>query len=149
MSTLTAPNTSLYWNVFRNSLSGMGGTTIPTLDSDDAIFGLQADPRYVTYLEQYLATDPSIPESEKQHLLENARASHDAATSIIGGSPDAEMLAGIQSIYAAIETGDTATLGALAVNPSFEPAGPGVDATETGALPPTEEIHRLRQGGRK
>jgi LysM repeat protein len=120
VTTLSQSQLDLYWNVFRNI--GNGVTDGYNFDRETLTY-VQADPRYLEYLNQYLS-GTSLSEEDKARISLVAETVHTQARATLNSSAYSYSTA-IQGLandlYWAVEHEDRDTLGAMANPPAAEP----------------------------
>ncbi len=131
MTGLTATQRELYWNVFRNlqkDIEPQSGFDI----SREQLTYIQADSRYLTYLNDYLDATPGIADADKTRIRAEAQDAHAKSNATLNDPTYSfsTAIAGMTNdFYFAIENEDRATLGALAQSP-----------LQVAALPPQESL---------
>lgn len=118
--TLSTSQLELYWNVFRNIQAGV--TDGYNFDRETLTY-VQADPRYLQYLDQYLATT-SLSDADKARIRIEAETNSTRARATINSDAYSYSTAihGLANdLYWAVEHDDRDVLGTIADPPAGAP----------------------------
>jgi nucleoid-associated protein YgaU len=142
----TGPTTKAqyFWNAYGNLQSGIQSET--GYDHNrELITYIQADPRYVSYVDEYLATATNLTEP-REAIRARAVAAHQESSRILDTSPgySTDMQGLANDFYFSIEQNYENTRSAPAIQPAAQPASEtavqvatagGEDVQTTGTIP--------------